>query len=253
MMAPRHQACCQTMHEQPTVGLIGIGLMGQAFAERLLKAGIDVLGFDVDPAKIAWLTAAGGKAAASVADVARQADPILIAVFSTDQVEEVVEQHIQPALSADASPILLCTSTCDPDRIAALGDRAGGTPHPLPRGAGVRDQRAGPPRRWRRADRRRGRLDPGGRADSRCAVRLPLPYRPGGRRRPRQARGQPDPRPQPAGARRGAGLRRAPGARPGGVPAGRARLGRLLAGHGYQGREDGRAATSRRKDACARP
>ena len=123
MMAPRHQACCQTMHEQPTVGLIGIGLMGQAFAERLLKAGIDVLGFDVDPAKIAWLTAAGGKAAASVADVARQADPILIAVFSTDQVEEVVEQQIQPALSADASPILMCTSTCDPDRIAALGDR----------------------------------------------------------------------------------------------------------------------------------
>jgi putative dehydrogenase len=111
------------MHEQPTVGLIGIGLMGQAFAERLLKAGIDVLGFDIDPAKTAWLTAAGGKAAASVAHVARQADPILIAVFSTDQVEEVVEQHIQPALSADVSPLLMCTSTCDPDRIAALGER----------------------------------------------------------------------------------------------------------------------------------
>jgi 3-hydroxyisobutyrate dehydrogenase-like beta-hydroxyacid dehydrogenase len=97
--------------------------MGQAFAERLLKARIDVLGFDIDPAKTAWLTAAGGKAVASVADVARQAEAILIAVFSTDQVEEVVEQQIQPALGADASPILLCTSTCDPDRIAALGDR----------------------------------------------------------------------------------------------------------------------------------
>ena len=111
------------MREQPTVGVIGIGLMGRAFAERLLKAGADVVGFDIDPAKTAWLTAAGGRAAASVADVARQAEAILIAVFSTDQVEEVVEQHIQPALGADAGAILMCTSTCDPDRIAALGER----------------------------------------------------------------------------------------------------------------------------------
>jgi putative dehydrogenase len=111
------------MREKPVVGLIGIGLMGQAVSERLLRAGFGVLGFDIDPAKSAWLTERGGQAAASVADIAGRADAIVIAVFSTDQVEEVVEGEIAPALDSGRSPILLCTSTCDPDRISALGAR----------------------------------------------------------------------------------------------------------------------------------
>jgi 3-hydroxyisobutyrate dehydrogenase-like beta-hydroxyacid dehydrogenase len=110
------------MQEKP-VGLVGIGLMGRALAERLIPAGHAVLGFDVEPAKGAWLAARGGTAAASVAEIARRAAPILLAVFSTEQVEDVVERQIVPALEGGANPILICTSTCDPDRIAALGAR----------------------------------------------------------------------------------------------------------------------------------
>jgi 3-hydroxyisobutyrate dehydrogenase-like beta-hydroxyacid dehydrogenase len=47
----------------------------------------------------------------------------LLTVFSTDQVEDVVEKEILPALTENVSPIVLCASTCDPDRIAALGGR----------------------------------------------------------------------------------------------------------------------------------
>jgi 3-hydroxyisobutyrate dehydrogenase len=114
------------MPDRKPVGLIGIGLMGQAQAERLLEAGHSVLGFDIEAAKGAWLAERGGMVAASIAEVARQASPILLAVFSTDQVEDVVERHIVPALEPGANPILLCTSTCDPDRIAALGQRVAG-------------------------------------------------------------------------------------------------------------------------------
>jgi 3-hydroxyisobutyrate dehydrogenase-like beta-hydroxyacid dehydrogenase len=106
------------------VGIIGIGLMGQAFAQRLFAAGFDVLGFDVDPQKGVWLENRGGRVAASLAEVARAATPILISVFSTDQVEEVVHQHVLPERSGGADPILLCTSTCDPDRVARLGAQA---------------------------------------------------------------------------------------------------------------------------------
>ena len=56
----------------------------------------------------------------SAAEIARQCDPIVIAVFSTDQVEDVVERTLAPA---GAGKIVICTSTCDPDRIAALGAR----------------------------------------------------------------------------------------------------------------------------------
>ena len=62
-------------------------------------------------------------APASLADIARDCDPIVLAVFNTDQVEDVVEHALVPAA---AGKIVICTSTCDPDRIAALGARVAG-------------------------------------------------------------------------------------------------------------------------------
>jgi 3-hydroxyisobutyrate dehydrogenase-like beta-hydroxyacid dehydrogenase len=107
-----------------TIGLIGLGLMGEALTGRLMGAGFDVLGYDIDPAKNARLDALGGSAAPSPQDMAR-CGRIVLAVFNTDQVEEVVERALLPR--ARPGTIVLCTSTCDPDRIAALGERLRGT------------------------------------------------------------------------------------------------------------------------------
>ena len=49
--------------ERASVGLVGIGLLGQALAHRLLGAGFEVAGFDVDPAKNARLAQLGGRPA----------------------------------------------------------------------------------------------------------------------------------------------------------------------------------------------
>jgi 3-hydroxyisobutyrate dehydrogenase-like beta-hydroxyacid dehydrogenase len=114
------------MSFEPPVGVIGIGLMGEVFARRLVAAGFSVVGFDIDPAKTARLEELGGHRAASIQDVARAASPIVLAVFDTDQVEQVVEHELLPVLgtSADKSgKVVMCTSTCDPDRVAALAER----------------------------------------------------------------------------------------------------------------------------------
>ena|SRR5208282_1852325 len=107
------------MSNQSPVGIIGLGLMGEVYARRLIAAGFAVVGFDIDPAKNQRLAQIGARAG-SLADIARDCDPIVLAVFSTDQVEHVVEHALLPAA---AGKIVLCTSTCDPDRIAALGAR----------------------------------------------------------------------------------------------------------------------------------
>lgn len=107
------------MSRQTPVGLIGIGLMGEVYARRLIAAGFGVIGFDVDDSRNDLLARIGGRTA-SLADIARQCDPIVIAVFSTDQAEDVVEHTLVPHGS---EKIVICTSTCDPDRIAALGAR----------------------------------------------------------------------------------------------------------------------------------
>jgi 3-hydroxyisobutyrate dehydrogenase-like beta-hydroxyacid dehydrogenase len=101
------------------IGIIGLGLMGEALTHRLVAAGFTVIGFDVDAAKNERLAPIGARAG-SLADIARDCEPIILAVFDTDQVEDVVERALIPAA---AGKIVLCTSTCDPDRIAALGAR----------------------------------------------------------------------------------------------------------------------------------
>jgi 3-hydroxyisobutyrate dehydrogenase-like beta-hydroxyacid dehydrogenase len=111
------------MSQTPAVGLIGIGLMGEALALRLIASGLRVVGHDLEPAKVRRLEALGGEAAPGIAELARQCDPIVLAVFDTDQVEAVVQHDLLPVLDGTSAKTLLCTSTCDPDRIARLGAR----------------------------------------------------------------------------------------------------------------------------------
>ncbi len=103
------------------VGVIGLGLMGEVYVRRLVAAGFTVIGFDVDPAKNERLKNFGAQAG-TLADIAQKCEPIVLAVFNTEQVEDVVERALIPAA---AGKIVLVTSTCDPDRIAALGARVG--------------------------------------------------------------------------------------------------------------------------------
>jgi 3-hydroxyisobutyrate dehydrogenase-like beta-hydroxyacid dehydrogenase len=60
-----------------TVGQVGLGIMGGAFARHLLKAGFQVIGYDVAPAAVRALVRAGGQSARSAAEVAARA-PIVI-------------------------------------------------------------------------------------------------------------------------------------------------------------------------------
>jgi len=67
-----------------SIGLIGLGLMGEVYASRLIAAGYDVIGFDLDAARNERLRQIGGRVG-SLADVARNGNPIVVAVFSTDR------------------------------------------------------------------------------------------------------------------------------------------------------------------------
>lgn len=110
------------------VAIVGLGLMGEVYAKRLLDAGIPVVGFDIDPARRAQLNEIGGRAVNSIAELAAPARCIIIAVFNTDQVADVIENHLLPALGDGSNKIVLCMSTCDPDQVAALAARV------MPRG-----------------------------------------------------------------------------------------------------------------------
>jgi 3-hydroxyisobutyrate dehydrogenase-like beta-hydroxyacid dehydrogenase len=110
------------------VAIIGLGLMGEVYAQRLIDARIPVTGFDIDPARRARLKDIGGTPADSIAALAKPARCVLIAVFDTAQVEDVIENHLLPPIGDGSGKIVLCMSTCDPDQVAALAARV------IPRG-----------------------------------------------------------------------------------------------------------------------
>ncbi|MFJ8228751.1 2-hydroxy-3-oxopropionate reductase [Streptomyces sp. NPDC094448] len=77
------------MSTLPSVAWIGLGIMGSPMAENLLKAGYAVTGYTLEQAKLERLTAAGGTAAASVAEAVRDADVVITMVPASPQVEAV--------------------------------------------------------------------------------------------------------------------------------------------------------------------
>ena len=64
------------------VGLVGIGIMGTAYAEHLLKAGFPLIGSDIDEARQEAFGEAGGQPVESAAEVAARSDVVLTALPS---------------------------------------------------------------------------------------------------------------------------------------------------------------------------
>ncbi len=110
------------MKVREIVGVIGLGLVGQALAARLCAAGFDLVGFDrQQAARENWLQA-GRRWAASPADLARQCRRVVLAVFDTAGVLEVVEGP-EGLLQGPAPSLLVDCSTGDPDALQALASR----------------------------------------------------------------------------------------------------------------------------------
>jgi len=79
--------------ERPTtIGLIGLGLIGSAVAERLLAAGHTVIGFDVDEKARLKLSQQGGVRTATAAEVAEEADLVWLALPNDTVSREVLSQ-----------------------------------------------------------------------------------------------------------------------------------------------------------------
>lgn len=101
-------------------GLIGLGLLGSALAERFLRAGLEVMGSDIAPERRTALEALGGKALKSAAEVARACRRIVICLPHSGVTSEVLEE-IEPAL--EAGSVLLDATTGEPSRMETFGRR----------------------------------------------------------------------------------------------------------------------------------
>src|SRR5689334_14039164 len=100
------------------VGLVGLGLMGSALAERFLRSGFRIAGFDLEPKRRIGLKRLGGKPLNSAAEVAMTCERVVVSLPTTDVVKAVIRE-MGDKLHAGTS--LIDTTTGEPEQTAALG------------------------------------------------------------------------------------------------------------------------------------
>lgn len=110
------------MRDEGAIGLIGLGLMGSALADRLLEAGKRVVGWDIDPERVAALRQKRGEAAGGAAEVFSSCRRAVLSLPSHREVANVIQ-----AAGASLSPglTIIDTTTGDPARTEELARTLG--------------------------------------------------------------------------------------------------------------------------------
>ncbi len=102
------------------IGLIGIGLVGAALAERLLREGYSVHGYDIAEDRLNLLETMGGIVHDSPRSVADQCRILFISLKDTATVRSVIEGPDGVLAAATTPETLIDTTTGDPDETVDL-------------------------------------------------------------------------------------------------------------------------------------
>ena len=103
------------------VGLIGLGNMGTAVAERLLDAGFELVVHNRTPGRAEALGARGAVLASSAADLAGRVDVVLTSLADDDALEAVARQVVD---AARPGTVLVDMSTVSPTSSARVASHA---------------------------------------------------------------------------------------------------------------------------------
>ena len=107
-----------------SLALIGAGAMGGAIGARLLETGSNLAVFDLDPAKVAALTAKGATAAPTAADAARNAQAVILSLNAPHIVRAAVFGPGGVAHGAAPGTLIIDMSSIDPAATRALASDA---------------------------------------------------------------------------------------------------------------------------------
>ncbi|MDH4116451.1 MAG: NAD(P)-dependent oxidoreductase [Acidimicrobiia bacterium] len=103
------------------VGLIGLGLMGSAMGSNLLRAGFDVIGYDVESERREEHVSRGGTDAGSPAEVARAGKVVVLSLPNSDIGRSVCFDR--DGVEAGGPELVIDTTTARPSDTTAIGER----------------------------------------------------------------------------------------------------------------------------------
>ncbi len=112
------------MSDLPTIGFIGIGVMGRSMAGHLLAAGYPLHVYNRSPEKAAPLVADGATLAASVSDVAKSADIVITIVGFPEDVDSVYLAEDGILANAKSGSLVIDMTTSSPALAKRIADAA---------------------------------------------------------------------------------------------------------------------------------
>jgi 3-hydroxyisobutyrate dehydrogenase len=112
------------MAGKETIGVVGTGRMGQAIVRHLIKHGYDVVGQDIDAAALDAVKAAGAQTVKTPAEVGKLATFVIVAVGYDDEASAVMLDKGGLLETMGPGSVISVSSTCTPDHVKMLAERA---------------------------------------------------------------------------------------------------------------------------------
>lgn len=98
------------------VGFIGLGIMGKPMVRNLLKAGIAVTAYDINPAAVAEMVEAGAKSASTPKEAAKGQDVVITMVPNGKIVESLLTGDNGILAGVDAGTVIADMSSVTPSQ-----------------------------------------------------------------------------------------------------------------------------------------
>ena len=104
------------------VGLIGVGNMGMGMSRNILKAGHELIVYDVRPEPLETLAKEGAYPAASPREVGNAADSVLIMVLNVEQVKAALLGADGLLAGLKPGATIICTATIGRSQVIEVGE-----------------------------------------------------------------------------------------------------------------------------------
>lgn len=108
-------------------GVVGLGDMGSGLAKNLIKNGFQTTGLDLSEERMSAFVEMGGKPAASVAEVGRNADAVFVMVMNGNQAKSVILGEDGLVATMPKGGVVLLTATIKPSEAKEIGAAMAGS------------------------------------------------------------------------------------------------------------------------------
>ncbi len=112
------------MANQEKIGIVGVGRMGQAMVRHLVEHGYAVLAQDLEPKALDTARGLGAEIAKTPAEVGRACKFVIIAVGYDDEAAAVMLGQGGLLETMSAGSVIAVSSTCTPEHIKMLAEKA---------------------------------------------------------------------------------------------------------------------------------